>query len=168
MTKNITSKSNGVTILSVYPATKAEQQAIASDIADAIVDGKINPLEGICKLKALKDTCEIALKDKGVVDAVLTEADKYGKNEQISYNGAKINIRETGVKYDYSMCGDQTLIDLYAQRDEIVSKIKEREEWLQSVPLNGFEYADPNTGEMVKLYRPAKSSTTSFAITFKK
>ena len=63
---------------------------------------------------------------------------------------------------------EQLLASAKRQMDELTAKIKAREEFLKHVPEDGLEVADPDTGEMSHVWRPAKSCNESFAITFPK
>jgi hypothetical protein len=64
---------------------------------------------------------------------------------------------ESGVKYDYSS-------DPIAS--ELMEKLKERQEFLKSIPVDGITEVDEETGEVRKIYRPAKKSTTTFKINY--
>ena len=69
------------------------------------------------------------------------------------------------MKYDYSVCGDSTLTELYETRAELDQQIKERETMLRGIPV-GQTIADTETGE--ELRRPVRSSKTTIKVTFNK
>ena len=90
------------------------------------------------------------------------ELAKYGKSHQ--FGDCRLEEAESGVKYDYSMCGDSRLNDMYKTLEALKADIKEREEMLKKLPSTGM--ADPDTGEV--LFPPARSSKTTIKTTFKK
>ena len=100
--------------------------------------------------------------DTQVRDITLRELSKYGKSHQ--FGDCRLEEAESGVKYDYSMCGDSKLRDMYETLEALKVDIKEREMMLRSMPASGL--ADPETGEV--LFPPARSSKTIIKTTFKK
>ena len=92
----------------------------------------------------------------------MRELSKYGKSH--IFGDCRLEEAESGVKYDYSMCGDSKLAEMYKTLEAVKADIRERETMLKSLPKSGM--ADPETGEMV--YPPARSSKTIIKTTFKK
>ena len=43
-------------------------------------------------------------------------------------------------------------------------KVKEREQWLKTIPDGGIDIVDDSSGELVKVYKPIKSSTTTYKV----
>lgn len=99
-------------------------------------------------LKGINDNPEIQ-------EAVMHEFEKYGQ-KNIEYKGALLQQQESGVKYDYSGCGDYLMDSYLKQQEELKEKMKEREKFLKNIPASGI--VDPETGVFV--YPPAKSSKT--------
>ena len=146
------------------PASKEEQSVLSSAMINSVLDGEIDPIKAVIQAKSLVETLTLFLKDKGVNNLVLREVEKYGK--QTSKDGATIAIKEVGSKWDYSECGDPIYNRLSSQKAEIEEKLKERESLLKSTREPRTE-VDEETGEVYKVNPPSKSSTTSYAITFK-
>ena len=96
-------------------------------------------------------------------DLVLEESMKYGK--KFEFNDAKFDIREMGVKYDYSQCNDPVLIELEAKVETLNKELKARQEFLKGVSPKGIEIIVED--ELVKVYPPSKTSTTSVSVTLK-
>jgi len=147
--------------IALFQTTKSEREAFVQHIVEQVKQGGVNPLNLHLQLKSMEDIIEQVKADTTYKDAVLTEAEKYGK--AFDYQQAKIAIREVGTKYDYSQTGDDILNQLEAEKKAIDAKIKERQKLLQNLPQNGM--ADPETGAM--LYPASKTSTTSVVITLK-
>ena len=146
------------------PASKEEQAVLSSAMINSVLDGEIDPIKAVVQAKSLVETLTLFLKDKGVNDLVLREVEKYGK--QTSKDGATIAIKEVGSKWDYSECGDPIYNRLSSQKAEIEEKLKERESLLKATKEPRTE-VDEETGEVYTVNPPSKSSTTSYAITFK-
>lgn len=129
---------------------------------NAIVEGYIDPITAHINLSRL-ETAIKQIKDNGEVrDITLRELSKYGKRQ--SFGDCTLEEAESGVRYDYSECGDSILNELEAQKAAIEIEIKARQAMLKHIPISGM--ASPETGEMV--YPPARSSKTVIKTTFKK
>ena len=118
-------------------------------------------------MKSISETINTFLKDESIKDAVIQECEKYGKGESPGYLGAVIQIKETGVKYDFSVCNDPVYERLVEERKIIDEQCKEREKYLKTLSKSKTEI-DEDTGDIFQLFPPAKQSTTSYSITFKK
>lgn len=104
--------------------------------------------------------------DKELKQMVRDEIVKYGKGFETK-RGVKFDLSETGTKYDYSKCGDPVIIELGVVLESAKIKIKERQEFLQTVPVEGLDILTEG-GEVSKIYPPSKSSTSSYKITLPK
>lgn len=145
--------------------TKEQRSEVVLEMMDEILHGRVNPLELHLRLKAAEEVIKALTSMPAYKGILLDEAAKYGKS--FTYQTAKVDVREVGVKYDFSNCGSSTLADLYKQQSEIDAKIKELETYHKALPTSGIEVLDPVSGELEKHYPPAKSSTTSVAFTLK-
>ena len=154
---------NELTVTKI-PASKEEQSVLSSAMINSVLDGEIDPIKAVVQAKSLLETLTLFLKDKGVNALVLREVEKYGK--QTSKDGATIGIKEVGSKWDYSECGDPIYNRLSSKKAEIEEKLKEREALLKATREPRTE-VDEETGEVYTVNPPSKSSTTSYAITFK-
>lgn len=141
------------------PITYVEIGNLIHLMKQELMSGDYNPLDVELKLKAMEETIKQLRSDEEIRAFVLSEAEKYGKS--FEWRGAKMSIREVGVKYDYAATGDSEWAILDAQIKELSEKKKAREKFLQAIPDMGT--VSPETGETI--YRPAKTSTTSIAVT---
>ncbi len=149
-------------IVNLFDTTKEQRKSFADAIIFAIKQGDVNPLALHLNIKKMEDTIKQVTGNPEYMSMILDEAEKYSA-KSFELNNAKVEIKEVGVKYDYSVCEDPVYNELEAQKKEIEAKIKERAKFLQLVPESGT--VDPQTGAMV--YRASKSSTTSAVITLK-
>ena len=148
-----------LTAIAEAPITYVEIGNLIYAMKSEILSGEYNPLDVELKLKAMEETIKQLRSDEDIRQFVLAEANKYGKS--FEWRGAKMSIREVGVKYDYASTGDSEWALLDAEIKELTEKKKAREKFLQAMPVTGT--VSPETGEMI--YPPAKTSTTSIAVT---
>lgn len=137
-------------------------KSLANTAIDAVVSGNINPVDAYISVSRMESAIEIFKKNTRVRDMVIAELERDGGKEKFS--DGLVEVCETGVKYDYTSSGDSKLDEMYATMETLKANIKERENFLKSIPSGGI--VDPETGEV--LHRPSKTSKTSVKITFNK
>lgn len=147
--------------------TKQKQKEVAEDLVKKVLDGNVSPINAYVQLKGIADALTAAIKDPALVESVLTERMKWGKETPV-FHGAIVAISEGGVKYDFDVCGDSVYNDLAKQKEELEKKIKERQKFFMGLPEEGATIADQNTGEMCSVKRPAKTFSTVVRVTFPK
>lgn len=152
--------------LNTFPVTKTDQADWAAEIARPLINGEIDPLDFMVKANGLKTAIDNALKMPEVKEMVAEEIAKYGKSATM--HGATLTVRETGVKYDFSHCGDPVLGELAARLEELQRQVKERQEFLKHLPSSGITELNDETGEVVFITPPARSAGESIVITFAK
>lgn len=145
--------------------TKEERTQVVREIFNELLEGRINPMELHIRMKCLEEVVKQLTSMPAYKAIVLDDAEKHGKSFQ--YHNAKVDIREVGVKYDYSGCGSGALADLYEKQEAINDVIKKFEAYHKAIPASGIQTIHPDTGEFETHYPPAKTSTTSVAVTLK-
>jgi hypothetical protein len=151
----------------VYWGNSVSKETIKEHSFNLLKDldnGYITPLQLAAQLKYFEDV--IANVKEEVRQRVVAEQSKYGK-ERMTFKGATFDIKEAGIKYDYSNCDDTIWNDLKQQLNDLNEKMKEREAFLKSLKER-LTYVDESTGEIVTIYPPQKKSTTTYAITWSK
>jgi len=151
------------TDLSLFETSKTERQEFAQAVINNAKEGLLNPLKLHLQVKCLEDLIKQITSHPNYKELTLDEAYKYGKTFE-HYN-AKFEIKEMGVKYDYSVCNDPVYNKLKAQLTVLEDEIKAREKYLKAIPTSGIESLFED--EVVTLYPPAKSSTTSITVNLK-
>lgn len=151
--------------MAAFAVSKANREELAIQIVEAMDAGELNPLDIHYQVKAMEDFIKILTANSRYKDYVLTEGMKHGKSFQ--FNGSKMEIKETGVKYDYSKCGDSNWQLLEDQISELKDKQKAVEAHLKVLPAEGIEVVNADTGEVIKMFPPVKTSTTSISVTLK-
>lgn len=125
--------------------SKTEIAVQVQRVVDKVSDGEIDPMRAYGLLAALEKMASDARRQ--IAGQAVAEAEKYAEKE-IGLFGARFQIKETGVRYDYSQDGEwQSYQD---QLDEIRARQKGRETTLQA------------------LRQCAKSSTTTLQVTLSK
>lgn len=153
---------NALSTITAMPCTWEEITSFVHVAKAEILSGDHDPLVIEISLKAMEETIKCLRKDEDIRKAVLDEAAKYG-SKPFTFHGVLMQTRESGTKYDYSVTGDSEWALLDAQVKELEEKRKAREKYLQALPYEGA--VNPTTGEFIS--RPAKTSTTTIAITLK-
>lgn len=146
------------------PSGAGEVAEFSRKLIEELNDGEIEPL----KFKVFVKCLETVLANiKPTLDELaLDEAEKYGQ-KSFGLLGAKIELREVGTRYNYSQCGYPEWERAEQKFKEISDRKKQIESLLQAVK-KPMSMNDEETGEVVTVYPPVKSSTSSVVITLGK
>ncbi len=109
------------------------------------------------KAGTLRRRSQKAAKGRGVEDLA-----KYGK-EAVAISGVKLQIKETGVTYDYS--ADPVWVSLNVQLEHAKDNVSAQEKVLKGLPYEGKMMVDEVTGDLYRAYPPAKSAKESIQAT---
>ena len=150
------------TDLSLFETTKAQRQDFAQSVINSLKEGHTDPLKVHLQVKCLEDIVKQLTSHPEYKDLTLDEASKHGKSFEL--HNAKFEIKEAGVKYDYSNCGDPVYNELAQKMAELEKEIKDRQAFLKAVKP-GTEILVED--EVVILYPPIKTSTTSITVNLK-
>ena len=151
-----------VTDLSLFETTKAYRQDFAQCVVNGLKDGLSDPLKVHLQVKCMEDLIKQITSHPEDKDLTLDEAAKYGKSFEM--HNAKFEVKEMGVKYDYSNCGDPIYNRLAEELAELEKKVKDRQAFLKAVQP-GTELLIED--EVIVLYPPIKTSTTSITVNLK-
>ena len=147
--------------------SKETMQMQSSALIQPIIDGEIDPLRAVAKIRFLSDMLAAALKDDRVKDVILNEIDKNGGKEVTAF-GVKFAQKEMGVSYDYTVCQDPEYNRLAGEMETLKAKMKEREKYLMGIPAEGIPMVDQETGDCYKIIRPLRRASLGYSVTFKK
>jgi len=163
-------------ILALFETDKAQRISFAQDIINRIENGEIEPLKVHLQLKMMENIIEILTDRNEKTNKSWELAKKYHKlllevaeknPKKFDMFNASFETKETGVKYDYSLCGDPVITELLAKQKRIDEQVKERQAFLKTLPAKGMTVVIEETGEAVDFFPPAKSSTTSLTVSLK-
>lgn len=152
-------------VVQLFQTTKEQRQAFAIELTEKLNAGVINPLQLHLQVKCMEDMVKQITSNSIYKTAIVDAALQNGKS--FEFNHAKFEVKETGVKYDYSKCEDYYLNELHRQLSDLETKIKQRETFLKTVDPKGLVITDEITGETYTVFPPSKSSTTNVAVTLK-
>ena len=150
------------TDLSLFETTKSERQDFAQSVVNNLKEGLSDPLKVHLQVKCMEDLIKQITSHPDYKDLTLDEAAKYGKSFEM--HNAKFEVKEMGVKYDYSNCGDPIYNRLAEELAELEKKVKDRQAFLKAVQP-GTELLIED--EVIVLYPPIKTSTTSITVNLK-
>jgi len=149
-----------LSVISQLPEGKAQVAQFVRTLKSEILANDRNPLPILVQLKYAEKTIAEILKDDDIDNHFLNEFLLYDKDEKVIVNGATLSVSETGVKYDFTGCGDQVYNDLIKESEALKEKIKEREAYLKTLPSEGT--VCPIHGNYIN--RAVKSSKTKVKV----
>ena len=152
-------------IQQIFETTKEQRVEFTHQLIERLNNGELDPLKTHLQVKALEDMLETLKNNKDYKDAVLNAAVQNGK--EFEYMSAKFNVREVGVKYDYTKCESPAYEEIMADYNDAAKRKKDMEDFLKKVPHQGLDIINGVTGEVTRVYPPAKSSITSVAVSLK-
>lgn len=160
---------NGSSALALLFNSKAQNRDLARKVIEEVKEGNISALKLHCYVKSIEDMVKQFLDSKGefkdeYMKLVIDEASKYPSKQAFELYGCKMQVKEAGTKYNYSNCNDTILEGLYDELESLEKKIKDREEFLKTIPCEGV--ACVVTGNI--LNAPIKTSTTTVSVTLPK
>lgn len=138
------------------PENKAEIKMFGDELLNRVMMGDADPLEIDGRLKALEELINYVRKSDEFQEYLITEAEKEGA-KSFERGNFKYQVKEVGIKYDYSQCNDSILNDYIKDEQMIKEGIKARQNMLKTINQD-TEIYDGGTGS--RLYPPSKTSTT--------
>jgi hypothetical protein len=142
--------------------TKSQIQLAASASVNEVIEAG-NILEAGELISVMEEFIK-QVKDHNLwKTSVRDEISKWGKCFN-SNSGTKIELAETGTKYDYSKCDDPELLFLLQSSESIAEKLKARQEFLKTVPISGIDIVGEG-GEVCRVFPPSKTSISSYKVT---
>ena len=149
--------------MALFPETKEQQNDFVEKLIGEVTSGNFNPLQAEARIVNLESVCKKYRADKRIKEAVLNEAEKYHKDELQSLYNAKFQIKEVGVKYDFSECGYLRYNELCRHINSLLEDKKELESEMKA-KKESWIYVDKITGETYEVFPPTKTSTTSVTV----
>ena len=151
-------------IISLFDTNKEERERFVSLVIDQLQEGNADAMKTHYALKCMEDIIANILANNNYREIVLSEAQKYG-GKKFEYRNSEISIKETGVKYDFSMCNDPEYLDMKDRITQLTAQMKEKEAFLKRLPEGGINVVIDD--EVVHVFPPSKSSTTTIAVSLK-
>lgn len=138
---------------------------VSNELIQLTEEGNIDTLTVLARIEFLSQVLDAA---KAVIrERANDELDLYGPEAKtgVVKHGVTFKHKETAVKYDFS---NVDFWNQLKQEEEVHTNTrKEFESFLKTIK-KPTEIADPETGEMIKVAPPIKSSKTTVEITLSK
>jgi hypothetical protein len=151
-------------ILALFAGCDTQQRAsFSSQIIDGLDGGHIDPIKIMSAVKNLQNILEDI--ESFAKPLVIDELEKNGG--KLELYGTSFQKKEAGTKYDYSQTNDHIHRHLISALENSKKAVKDREDFLKTLPTDGQPIVDEDSGEVIRIYRPIKSSTTTVAISLK-
>lgn len=138
---------SNLAISTLNEATKKDLESLANVVVSSVAEGQENPVKVIAQLKKYEKLIELISKNPAFKDALINELSRSGGKQ--GYGNVEVQYSQTS-RADYS--NDPVWVDLTA-------KVKEREAFLKGLPYEGKTVVDELSGEVTKVYPPAKKSS---------
>lgn len=134
---------------------KSNIDSLANELTEGVASGFVNPLEFLVKIEFLSKVIEQAKKQ-------VKELALQNLTQPQEVFGVKVEVAETGVKYDYSK--NEIWQELKEKMQPLEDELKKVEEQIKMATKIGKSIVDERTGELISPVQ--KTSTTSVKITF--
>jgi hypothetical protein len=153
---------SAVSIFQKLPETKDQVSSYVSLLKKSVLNGEVDPLKFMAQVSAFELMLKQLKGDHLIKDCVLEEAEKHNA-KSFELSNAKYQIKEVGVKYDFSDCNDLEYTEALDSEKEAKEKRIGREKILKTLTPETELYGKDGT----QLELPKKTSTTQVVITLK-
>lgn len=145
--------------------TKTLVKETAQSLINEAQDGNVDTLSALAHLEFMSQVIEMA-KDE-LRQRAVNELDAYGAEAKIGVvkHGVTFKHKEAGVRYSYD--NTPAWAEVRLREDAVVAERKELEERLK-ILKSKQTILDENTGELIELYPPIKTSKTTVEISLSK
>lgn len=138
---------SNLAISTLNEASKKDLESLANVVVGSVVEGHENPVKIIAQLKKYEKLIELISKNPAFKDALINE---------LARSGGKQGFGNVEVQYSQTSRPDYSNDPVWC---ELTAKVKEREAFLKGLPYEGMTVIDEVTGEVSKVYPPAKKSS---------
>jgi P2-related tail formation protein len=133
---------------------------------DTLIDVIVNEAEGY-ELEAYITTKKLEYVVKSLIEVLqpmaISEAEKQKGN---TLYGAEVNVKDTGVRYNFFDCGYTPYNELVSDKKQIETELKGMETLLKSINKK-TTIVDEVSGEILEVKPPTRTSGTSIFLTIK-
>ena len=133
---------------------------------DTLIDVIVNEAEGY-ELEAYITAKKLEYVVKSLIEILqpmaITEAEKQKGN---TLYGAEVNVKDTGVRYNFFDCGYTPYNELVSDKKQIETELKGMETLLKSINKK-TTIVDEVSGEILEVKPPTRTSGTSIFLTIK-
>ena len=149
--------------LNLLANTQTEIDVFSDSVIASVKEGEVSPLKVLIQLRAMERASKRIL--SMIQENYMNAADLYVE-KQFEFLGNLIEKTELGTKYDYTRCGDPVWEQRKAAADSADGLVKEREAFLKAL-RQPVTIVIEETGEVVKINPPTKTSTSGLKVTIR-
>ena len=144
------------------PASKSQAQTFAQEIIEQVESGSIDSLEVHIRCKAFMVALTQVI--ESIESTTLAEAEKHGKS--FEFKSARIEVKELGSKWHFDKSNDSKYFSIKSNIEKLDIERKDRETFLKSLKQK-TSILDEETGELIEIFPPYKTSKTGITVTLK-
>lgn len=148
--------------LKLLASTQTQIDVFSDQLINAVKYDGANPLEILIQLRAFEKMATRVIKE--IMDNSVTLIDRYNGNTELF--GNKLERAETGIKYDFKVCGDAVWEQRKSISESADRQLKEREDFLKALK-EPIQILVEETGELATVRPPLRTSTTSVKVTIR-
>jgi hypothetical protein len=149
-------------ILFSGPASKSQAQTFAQTIIEQVESGSLDALEVHIRCKAFMVALTQVI--ESIETTTLAEAEKHGKS--FDFKSARIEVKELGSKWHFDKSNDSKYFSIKSNIEKLDIERKDRETFLKSLKSK-TSILDEETGELIEIFPPYKTSKTGITVTLK-
>jgi hypothetical protein len=144
------------------PASKSQAQTFAQEIIEQVESGNYDALEVHIRAKAFMVALTQVI--ESIETTTLAEAEKHGKS--FEFKSARIEVKELGSKWHFDKSNDSKYFSIKSNIEKLDIERKDRETFLKSLKSK-TSILDEETGELIEIFPPYKTSKTGITVTLK-
>jgi len=144
------------------PASKSQAQTFAQEIIEQVESGNYDALEVHIRAKAFMVALTQVI--ESIETTTLAEAEKHGKS--FDFKSARIEVKELGSKWHFDKSNDSKYFSIKSNIEKLDIERKDRETFLKSLKSK-TSILDEETGELIEIFPPYKTSKTGITVTLK-
>ena len=149
-------------ILFLGPESKIQALQFAQQIIEEVQSGNVDALDVHIRCKALILSLNQVI--QSIEITTLAEAEKHGKS--FDFKNAKIEVKELGSKWHFDKSNDSKYFWIKSKLEKWDTERKDREVFLKSLKSK-TSILDEETGELIEVFPPYKTSKTGITVTLK-
>lgn len=129
----------------------------------SVTEGHYDPITALVYAKKGQ---ELYTQLEKAVRPIAEDKQRLAKGEVYTLHSADVAQRESGVKYDFSVCGDLEYDELKAKHEALSAELKAKEEYLKKV-YKPVETVNEDTGETYTVNPPIRSGKMGLTVSLK-
>lgn len=153
---------SALAIFKGIPTTKADIEVCVNNFIEEMLSGDYSALEIDLHLKKVEEIVKTIRENKEVKLAVMNELHLYPE-KNVMINGCEVTKKSTS-SWNYDLCNDSVLFKLQKEAEEINKALKDRQIFLQMIPVDSITVVNEETGAIDTIYKAEKIRKEIFSV----